>query len=129
VTGARFEPGGNHYIEAMRCGLPVLYYESGSAPEYCAGFGLGFNLNNFETRLMEMLDDLARYREAVLECDYSAQRMCGEYARIIEETIRERADSGIRRAGTGARLRYGLSNAARPIRALTRRLRNRLAGV
>jgi hypothetical protein len=80
VTGARYEPGGNHYIEAMRCGLPVLYLESGSSAEYCASYGgIGFNPGNFEEKLLEMCDRLTEQRAKVLECPFTAERMSTEY--------------------------------------------------
>ena len=36
VTATRYEPGGNHHVEAARCGLPILYhYEGGGVVEMC----------------------------------------------------------------------------------------------
>lgn len=70
VTAARHEPGGNHYIEAMRCGLPVLYLRSGSLPEYCASYGVEFTLVHFEERLLEMCERYLEFRQRVLQFPY-----------------------------------------------------------
>ena len=42
VTGSINEPSGNHHIEAVQCGLPVLFKKSGGIPEYCESFGVEF---------------------------------------------------------------------------------------
>ena len=42
------EPGGNHQNEAINCGLPVLYKDSGCMKEYCDGFGICFDEINLE---------------------------------------------------------------------------------
>ena len=90
LTAARHEPGGNHYIEGMCCGLPVLYLESGSLPEYCAPYGFSFTLNDFDQRLMEMRERYPALREAVLECPYGAGRMAKWYLGLFEALVRER---------------------------------------
>ena len=48
LTASRYEAAGNHYIEALQCGLPILHLNHGSIPEYCNKFGVTFNLHNFE---------------------------------------------------------------------------------
>lgn len=41
LSASLFEAGANHIVEAMACGLPVIYCsEGGSIPEYCDGRGL-----------------------------------------------------------------------------------------
>ena len=32
LTASINEPSGNHHIEALQCGLPILYLESGAPP-------------------------------------------------------------------------------------------------
>ena len=55
LTASQNEPAGMHHIEGAMCGLPLLYRESGALPEYCKGFGIGFDVENFEQKLNEMM--------------------------------------------------------------------------
>jgi glycosyltransferase involved in cell wall biosynthesis len=52
LTASMNEPAGMHHIEGACCGLPLLYRNSGALPEYCTGFGVGFdNIDDFEDQL------------------------------------------------------------------------------
>ena len=51
LTASLNEPSGNHHIEAAQCGLPILYINSG-IPEYCSGYGVEFNEDNFQENYM-----------------------------------------------------------------------------
>jgi len=42
ITASQNEPGGNHHVEALNCGLPILYIKSGPMQEYCKNYGYGF---------------------------------------------------------------------------------------
>lgn len=84
VTASRFEPGGNHYIEAMQCGLPVLHLNHGSLPEYCEQYGVTFSLSDFEEKLEKFRKEYPNLRDNVLHCSYSAQKMSNEYVQLIE---------------------------------------------
>ena len=55
LTASRYEAAGNHYIEAIQCGLPVLHLNHGSLPEYCSKFGITFDLHDFEIKLEEII--------------------------------------------------------------------------
>lgn len=57
ATASRNDPCSNALIEAMSCGLPVLYLESGGHPELASFGGLGFRLPG------EIPGLLARLRE------------------------------------------------------------------
>ncbi|MCB9477101.1 MAG: glycosyltransferase [Deltaproteobacteria bacterium] len=87
VTGTRLEPGGNHYVEAMACGLPVLHLESGSTPEYCAEYGVGFRLDNFEEKLDEAAARLTELREKVLTYDDDATKMTAQYTALFDDIM------------------------------------------
>lgn len=106
VTAARLEAGGNHHIEAMRSGLPVLYLESGSLPEYCSPFGIGFHLYDFESKLMEARSRYGELRRAVLSCPYTGARMAEQYEELFLSLVRDRCrgPSGTHRC----RKRYAL---------------------
>ena len=58
LTASINEPAGMHHIEGACCGLPILYRNSGSLPEYCAGFGVEFNGGkDFEEKLYFMISN------------------------------------------------------------------------
>lgn len=44
ITASEKDPCSNSLIEALHCGLPVLYYNDGGHPEIVKGGGLSFNL-------------------------------------------------------------------------------------
>ena len=56
ITGSLNEPSGNHHIEAALCGLPILYFNSGGIPEYCQDYGLEIDIENFEEKILYMID-------------------------------------------------------------------------
>lgn len=94
VTGARGEAGGNHYIEAMLCGLPVLYLESGSSGEYCAPYGgVAFNQIDFENQLIFMRDNYCERSKMVLECPYKLEWMADQYLRLFDRLVDRRRES------------------------------------
>lgn len=99
LSAARNEPAGNHYIEGMRCGLPILFLNSGSLPEYCAPYGIEFNLINFEDKLLEMRDAYPMLREKVLECPYAGGRMSAQYISVFEKVIAIRRQNHIPEPG------------------------------
>ena len=106
VTGARYEPAGNHYIEAMRCGLPVLYLESGSSGEYCSQYGgVGYNLADFEERLLSIHNRLDKMRSKVLECPYSAEKMASEYESLFVELANQRREHPLPRPRATSKIR------------------------
>jgi hypothetical protein len=102
VTGARKEAGGMHHIEGMRCGLPVLYLNSGALPEYCASYGVEFDLSNFESRLEQMREDYPAIRKAVTACPYSGDAMAQRYEQVFldlkaKESAKETCELGVPR--------------------------------
>jgi glycosyltransferase involved in cell wall biosynthesis len=90
VTASVNEPAGMHHIEGAMCGLPLLYRHSGALPEYCAGFGIGFDRDNFPTALEAMLKDCNVYSRRMVDYSYTADRMCAEYIALFEQLLARR---------------------------------------
>ena len=67
--------GGNHHIEGAQCGLPVLYINSGGIPEYCDGYGVMFEKNNFEEKLNELANNYLDYYEAMKSYELDSEKM------------------------------------------------------
>lgn len=120
VTAARNEPGGNHPIEAMRCGLPVLYLRSGSLPEYCGTFGLEFTLVDFEARLLEARQRFPELRRAVLNCPFGAEDMATQWEGLLTRLVGERQANPCPAPRLGARLLRGFGNGKRRAQAWRR---------
>lgn len=90
VTGSLNEPSGNHHIEGAQCGLPVLYLDSGGTPEYCEGFGLKFNNQNFELKLKEMMDNYDYYENKMADYPFSATKMSFDYLDLFKRVLNEK---------------------------------------
>ncbi len=90
LSAARCEAAGNHFIEGMRCGLPILYLNSGSLPEYSRPYGIEFTVGTFTDRLLEMPQHYAELRSRVLTCDYGAKKMAQAYEDLMLRLDAER---------------------------------------
>ena len=92
ITASRNEPSGNHHIEGALCGLPVLYINSGALPEYCKGYGLEFDVDNFELKLLELKDSYLDVKEAMIKYPYNSEKMCQEYENLFQNLIKEKVE-------------------------------------
>ncbi len=55
LTASRFDPCSNSLIEALTCGIPAIYLNSGGHPEIVGGAGLGFEKPEEIPELLEVL--------------------------------------------------------------------------
>ncbi|MBF0358783.1 MAG: hypothetical protein HQL70_09255 [Magnetococcales bacterium] len=101
VTGAMHEAGGHHNLEAGLSGLPILYLNSGSMPEYCQGFGLEFTLDNFANKVQEMVDDWQKWRDKMDGFPHTAEHMCGQYHSLFQRLIQEKQGVLVKRGWFG----------------------------
>jgi len=108
LTASRNEPAGMHYIEGMCCGLPVLYLNSGSLPEYCSPYGIEFNLINFEQKLLEMQERYPQLCQKVLDCPYTGNWMAAKYEALFKELFAERCKNPVPRPGMAKMLKQRL---------------------
>ena len=79
ITASVFEPGGNHQNEGALCGLPLMYRRSGCFEEYCHGFGVDFDLHDFDASLAHFF---AEYPALVRRMDsypHTSARTCQKY--------------------------------------------------
>ena len=90
VTGSINEPSGNHHIEGAQCGLPLLYLDSGGTPEYCEGFGLKYETQNFQLKLKEIVDKYDYYENNMINYPFNANKMCSEYLELFEKIIKDK---------------------------------------
>lgn len=87
LTGSKMEPGGNHPVEALQSGLPVLFLESGSMAEYCNDYGIGFTDSSFEDKLLLFYDRFERLKNLVAERKHTGKDMCDSYLDLFEYTL------------------------------------------
>ena len=91
VTGSINEPSGNHHIEGAQCGLPLLYINSGGIPEYCRGFGVMFDKENFTTKLEEIINNYEMYASKILNYERNAIKMAEEYETFFTEMLKNKS--------------------------------------
>ena len=87
ITASLNEPSGNHHIEAAQCGLPILYINSGGIPEFCEGYGIMFEDENFESKLDELIDKYKFYESKMSDYPYNSDVMCREYLDLFENLV------------------------------------------
>jgi len=90
ITASINEPGGNHQNEGAACGLPLLYRNSGCLPEYCDGYGVMFDENNFQTKLIEFRNTYNDYVDVMDKFPNTAEVMVNNYVKYFESLLEKR---------------------------------------
>lgn len=90
---SELEPCPNTVIEAMACGLPILYHPSGGTPELVgdAGVPLSDSLEEDVMKVMAATHGLRR-RALVRAAEFSAERVSARYAEVVREVLKERSE-------------------------------------
>lgn len=89
ITASRFEPGAMHPVEALQCGLPLLYHpDTGGTVELGETFGVMFK-ESLPSSIEEMKSSYASLRDRVLADAPSGDLMCLNYRRIVQRLICE----------------------------------------
>lgn len=128
LSAARFEAAGNHYIEGMQCGLPILYLNSGSLPEYCEPFGVEFTLSSFESGLATMRERYPELRDRVMRAPYHAGTMAEDYESLMLRLVAERRACRLAEPSNAERLRYQFVMARKRLGRMRRKICRRLCG-
>jgi len=88
LTASKEEAGANHVLEAMACGLPVLYHkEGGSINEYCKNYGAK-EFSDFESLVLAIKQTVQNYEKAIKETflyNDKIEDVANKYAKIITE--------------------------------------------
>ena len=85
ITGSLNEPSGNHHIEAAMCGLPILYINSGGIKEYCNNYGLEINLENFEEKILYMIDYYESFKNKMKKYPFESKKMSTNYLKLFNK--------------------------------------------
>ena len=90
LTASLNEPSGNHHIEAAQCGLPILYINSGGIPEYCSGYGVEFNEDNFQEKLYDISENYEFFRKTLQSYPNNSDKMSEEFLNVFENLIEQK---------------------------------------
>ncbi|HDZ62067.1 MAG TPA: hypothetical protein ENH40_02845 [Nitrospirae bacterium] len=90
LTGSQNEPAGMHHIEGALCGLPLLYRNSGALPDYCTGYGVMFDADNFEDKLDEIISNYDSWANCMNSYPHTANKMCKEYYDLFLRLLDQR---------------------------------------
>ena len=92
ITGSINEPSGNHHIEGAMCGLPILYINSGGIPEYCDGYGVVFEQDNFKEKLIEIIESYDFYNKEILTYENNSISMSEKYEALFKNMFNNKKE-------------------------------------
>jgi len=85
LSASLWEAGANHILEAMACGLPVIYSrDGGSIPEYCSGRGIAFGSSDeIITAVQRVVADYRSFREQSLSYTRTIDDVVDQYVEVL----------------------------------------------
>lgn len=94
ITASINEPGGNHVVEALLSGLPVLYrVNGGGTKEMVNNCGMEFvDLNDFKSKLNQIIKSYAFYKKNLSNYNYTHKTMTEKYLEIFNYLIKTNDD-------------------------------------
>ena len=91
ITGSVCEPGGNHQNEAVQCGLPILYLNSGCMPEYLHGVGLEYaSATEIEKTILELLSNYPKWQLKTKSYKNTLNKSSSQYERLFIRLLESR---------------------------------------
>lgn len=90
LTASVNEPGGNHQIEGGSCGLPIIFRNSGCLPEYCDGFGIAIDENDFSNTINDMLNRYHEFQPLMVNFPYTFKNAFFNWAKLLKSLDQKR---------------------------------------
>lgn len=87
VTASVLEAGANHCLEAVACGLPIIYHkDGGSVVDYCQAFGEEFDgtLASFEIALDGLRSRYSMTKQKISDYTLTIEQQAKKYVKLIE---------------------------------------------
>jgi len=86
IQMARSETCSNAMLEAINCGLPVIYLNSGSAKELASNYGVEY-CGDPATAIATLQMQYSELSQRTLDNPYSIERAAKEYLKLIHEVL------------------------------------------
>jgi glycosyltransferase involved in cell wall biosynthesis len=97
ITASTWEPCGMHHVEGAQCGLPLIYHEDGGGiNEAGLKYGIGFR-DDVAGAITSMREHYTTKCAEVLANMPSGDRMCLEYAEVVQRLVCGTALDAVRR--------------------------------
>ena len=78
-------------ILKVLCGLPILFRNSGSLPEYCKKYGVSFEgIEDITLSIKEIKKNYEKYKKNINLYDRTSDRMCLEYYNLFRKLYNNR---------------------------------------
>jgi hypothetical protein len=91
LTASRNEPGSNHQNDGGLSGLPILFLNSGSLPEYCQDFGFGFETSaELPCAIESLMSNYTSLRKRMSAYPHHHVAMVENYIKLFEELLEAR---------------------------------------
>jgi hypothetical protein len=83
ITASINEPSGNHHMEGGLCGLPLMYVDSGGITEYCKDYGLAFDIDSLESKILYFKNNFKTYNDKMKVYPFTSNQMCENYLNLF----------------------------------------------
>ena len=86
LSASKWETGGNHVLEAIGAGLPILFHEDGGGiNDYCYEYGLSYNsFNDMIKKIDELIEKYHQIKSKILRYDRTLESVIYDYVHIIK---------------------------------------------
>lgn len=83
------ETGGNHVVEALGSGLPVLYHEQGGGiSDYCKNYGISYSSkNDMIHKISLMISEYKSFKKKALTYNSTLEDVVDKYVKLLEDRL------------------------------------------